>query len=422
MKKNLKLCLFAVVTASILSGCSNLPSRADMETGSADTFVLEAGSLRLQTQKFATKYGIETIAYHRAIDTQEDYQIIAKKTLNNPEGDLQQSLQIMFNGSPYIPVLNDRVLTIYPLTTTLTPLAGAPNVKNFVSTVPPRNVNDGTRTKISSEDQKSESTELTSTITPKGQSNADAAQPTKSSDKTSLEHADTGRKANLPASNSQSDALAKNRDGDELVQKELIKPVKQDGKTFTLYRGQSYRDSLQQWLDQYGVDRILYATGPDLTARLKKPSTENLQYDTKNVSDIFNLLNKKLSEESSRYAFKVRIVNYRNEKIAILHQHSSSDVSVFEVQQGSLKDNAFRLANYFDYKVLNDKESEYRSWGLDNDPRIQTTTLTVIPNNIRLAYGVLFKNYNAKALLLDSANTVLFVPRNKYEVKANDHL
>ncbi|OEE35716.1 hypothetical protein A1QO_05460 [Vibrio genomosp. F10 str. ZF-129] len=404
MMMNRLNCLLVIGALIGLTGCVTTEEQID-------TYQVERGSLKLQTKLFSEKYGIDTIAYHRAISPGDDYTIIYPKDIVSPEFDLQLALQQMYDGSPYIPVLDNNVLRVYPMTTKHTPLAGNHNTQLTVNTSKTRKV-DAAPVKSSN----LEGTELSRSARNTKVGNQKPTDFEKSNAEVS-QHDVSNSKIEYKA-DTKIAKKGKAQDEAPYSESEKVSSSKPPMKVYTVYSGQSYRDTLANWLKEYEIDNVLFATGPLLGDRLKRPEMQNLQYKASNETDIFNLLNQQLTKEDPSFSFKVRISEYKDSKIAIVHQFSSANVSIFELEQGSLKSNAFRMAKKFDYEILDD-DSEFRSWNIDNDPQVQSSTLTVVPDNVRLAYGVLFNKYNAKALLLDSSNTAFFVPRSQYKVNTN---
>lgn len=410
---NNKLTMLIAVAISV-GGCKSTPDPIDQ-------FEVTPGSLRLQTQVFSAKYGVDVVAYHHSIKPSDDYIIDAPILLVNPNSDRQRALQEMFSGSPYIPLVEKNVITIYPLTTKYIPLAGTPKTEYKVSNIQPKK---NTPLKPSSEKLAVKHNEK---ITEPVLSDTDIWLGTT---KTDSAIKDTAKAASVPNSVGSKSKTNTNQvktnvskpTSDQQVAK-VIQDKKSDQKPLPklnqmmLVKGQSYRDVLGEWVSEYDIDRVVYATSPTLRNRFITPSDSNMTISSKSINDMFTQLSTSLGAEDEQYKFKVRIVPHNGKKIAIVHQYPTKNVGLFEIKRGSLKQNAFRLAKRFDYKTVEDDDSGYTSWMLDEDPQISASALTAIPENVRHAYIVLLQNYKVKAQLLDGDKTVFFEPRNNFTYK-----
>ncbi len=413
----------AVAASVIMVGCESTPQQVDHYT-------LEPGSLRLQTQIFGKKYGIDMIAYHHSIAPSDDFIIDAKREIYDPSANKQYALQQMFSGSPYIPLLDDNVVTVYPLTTRVSPLAGQLRTEMKMATT---NKHKRVRTegaasvqavdkampshaKVTNTGPSQPTTKTSLELNRKGEAHKQPLNNDKVIAKTTepklikgthLAHADTTKSPSVRSEN-------------KVHPTKVDKPQKLKENSHALLKGQSYRDVFSKWLNVYGVDRVVYATTPKLRERLVAPATKSTSISSTSLTELMTNVVNSLGEENSAYRFKVRVVPYEGDKIAVVHQFSSHDVSLFQVKQGSLRDNAYRLAKQFGYDTAESTNAEFTSWGLDTDPQIQSNTLKAMPNNVRIAFGVLFHKHNVKARLLDGDKTVFFAPRNNYRITNNE--
>ncbi|MCG9576722.1 hypothetical protein L1D14_10775 [Vibrio tubiashii] len=395
-----------------LIGCTSTPVLHD-------TYNVEQGSLRLQTQVFSAKYNIDVIAYHHSIATSDDYIVSAPKSLIDPQLDRQSALQDMYDGSPYIPVLKGNVLTVYPLTTKYSPLAGEPrtNFKVVTNKLTKPSQVETTKTSLARENRKPTDSEQLKVAAVEAKANV--APPTKL-ESHKQNDASMSKKAEVSEIGNQSKPSALVKSSETSNSKRSVGEKVDKTYTHVMAAGQSYRDVLPSWASKYGIDSVVYATSPKLRHKLVQPAPTRIEYKASSETDLFNKMAAEFSSDAEGLRFKVRIVPHEGKKVAVIHQFATHDVSLFEVKQGSLKENAYRLARKFGYKTTEESNPEFTSWNLDVDPQIHANTVKAIPNNVRIAYGVLFAKHNVKALLLDSNKTVFFQPRANYKVSKDD--
>ncbi|MEZ8959657.1 hypothetical protein AB6E94_19755 [Vibrio lentus] len=412
---NNKLTILIAVAISV-GGCKSTPDPIDK-------FEVTPGSLRLQTQVFSAKYGVDVVAYHHSIKPSDDFIIDAPILLIDPNSDRQLALQEMFSGSPYIPLLEKNVISIYPLTTKYIPLAGTPKTEYKVSNIQPKKTS---QTKLSQEKIAVKQTEsfvdpaLGDTDIwlgdPESESAVEETAKTASASVSKVVKSKSKNKTRPVKSNTSKATGTQQVAKATQDTKTELKPVPKINQ-MSLVKGQSYRDVLGEWVSEYDIDRVVYATSPVLRNRLITPSDSKLTISSSSINDLFTKLSTSLGVEDEQYKFKVRVVPHKGKKIAIVHQYPTKNVGLFEIKRGSLKQNAFRLAKRFDYKTVEDDDSGYTSWMLDEDPQISASALTAIPENVRHAYIVLLQNHKVKAQLLDGDKTVFFEPRNNFIYK-----
>ncbi|WP_390241904.1 hypothetical protein [Vibrio sp. R78045] len=410
---NNKLTMLIAVAISI-GGCKSTPDPIDQ-------FEVTPGSLRLQTQVFSAKYGVDVVAYHHSIKPSDDYIIDAPILLSDPNSDRQRALQEMFSGSPYIPLVEKNVITIYPLTTKYIPLAGTPKTEYKVSNIQPKK-----NTPLKPPPEKITAKQKVKIAEP-AMSDTDIWLGTSKSDSVIKDTTKAASVSKSVGSKSKTKATQVKSNASKQTGEQQVAKATQDKKTdqkplakvnqMTLVKGQSYRDVLGEWVSEYDIDRVVYATSPTLRNRFITPSDSKVTISSKSINDLFTKLSTSLGVEDEQFKFKVRIVPHNGKKIAIVHQYPTKNVGLFEIKRGSLKQNAFRLAKRFDYKTVEDDDSGYTSWMLDEDPQISASALTAIPENVRHAYIVLLQNFKVKAQLLDGDKTVFFEPRNNFTYK-----
>lgn len=458
---------YAALLVILLSGCTSItPSHETKEVNKVnDEFVAPTGSLRYTTLEFSKKYDIKAISYYHTIAPQDDYELRAPRLIVNAKQDRQLALQELYDGSQYIPILNGDELTVYPLTTKYIPLTGADLVrmvrmpverkkKEPVVKTSPSKTQAATMVAVmpnTSESKKATTAKAhkPATKTAAKGSNKEssavlvAAKPPQAvSDKTNVKKKDLNttkksgssvntqdkKNTNVVATKPKSESLVQAKSNSSVALKQqqptqkkvAIASPKAKEQLHVIYRGQSYRDVLGSWLKRYNVDRVIYDVGPVLSKTLSEEQKNNTSYSVKNEADLLNKIHGDLVSKGPMNSFKIRLIKKPNNVTAVIHQHAFDEVAVFDVKQGSLKENAFALARHYKYVPLEDKNgeySEYRSWNVNEDPQVIADTPIVIGDSPRQAFGKLFQRYEVKALLQQSTKDVFFVPRNAYARK-----
>lgn len=434
MKLNCKKTIIGLSLTIALSGC------ATQDVVSPELFDAPKGSLRYTTIQFAKEYGISSIVYHHQIPAASDHQLLSPKVIEVTDMDLQSALWDLYDRTPYLPILNDKSLVIYPITSKFVPLAGS--ISNDIVTdvdeiLAQEHLEESKRLMEESNARQKRSAGYVSSQT--SHSNLMASQSTPDSDLNLDEFFLTDEEPTVvePLRTIQNSKFAKADSNLTAVEEKKIsaideKKVTQDSIsestdadkpqkyiTYELSRGQSLRGALNSWLGDFGINQVVFEVGAQLDTELKANQKSDLKFLASNAEELMQQIYKSLTDKNTVNAFKFRIIESQNTKKAVLHQYPFNEVRIFDVQQGSLKENAFALAKSFGYSYLEEDSefNDYKSWNLNVDPRVQATTPIVISNDVRFAFARLFKNYQVQALLQDSTKTVFFTPRTKQAIK-----
>ncbi|WP_063664970.1 hypothetical protein [Aliivibrio fischeri] len=439
--------LNVVAFCLLLSGCSS-------QEVIKNEFSAPKGSLRFSTLQFAKQEGIETIVYHSSISPTSDIELQQNKKIiiPNDESGVQTALLELYDNTTLLPIINDNVLTVYPLTNGY--MRAGSSVSDFnmnvthvdelkylesESSINDKKLNSKNENTLLNKHQKDdvnssiENASAKNSSTLNGQNKNDIDEPLFWD-----EHSPTESKIASESSAIQKPNSLSSKSNDKTVKSNVALVSKKDTKItdskpiispkllkpYVIQSGKSLRSQLSIWLKDFDIGTVVYDVSPALDSELKVAQKNNITLFASDEKQLMEELFSYLSKKNESFSFKAKFIKtnpqFKNSSKVIIHQYPFDDVSLYQVRQGSLKLNAYELANHYGYKVLEDSNNSfgYSSWNLDTDPVVTSDTYIVINDDIKFGFLQLFKVQPVKALLLDSRKTAFFVSKNKYATKS----
>ncbi len=177
---------------------------------------------------------------------------------------------------------------------------------------------------------------------------------------------------------------------------------------FFINEGETYASAISRWVASEGLS-VFYS----LSDKSRFALDEKAKYQS--FGDSIEKSISAVSDEISKGDMELKfwVAADKSEKAIIVHDIGNRlDVRLFTVKAGTLKDNAFALADFLGWKVIRDGKNSSWMTGTPNYPEHYEYKLPV-SGDVARSYLDLLGGYNVQAQIDSGTNSIYFVRINK---------